>query len=543
MLDGILGRGFSVKCKSLIKTTRARIEVVRKRADAKQRFLREDLAKLLSNGLDINAYGRTEEFVAGMNILFCYDFVEQCCEYTAKQLSKMQKQGYLPLTYVKVAYFISRMSAACVCESLCLEMIHFLLRECPEECRVPVACLMYAAARFSDLPELRELRDIFEQRYGNCLEAFVNQKFVEKLSSRPSTSEKRLKVLQDIASEFSIKWDYRGFERRMTAPSAVAQVHLQKVDVVKQSPGLLEERKGRIREGGADNNNSRRDEAYGVTEYKEKSALRRDNRTDLKQSYLIEKSDSKQKVEKSNEKVELAPNPSKGESKQTVFREKVELAPNRLERTENDIPSSALPPPYVKSNDKNIPPPPYMKAKEDKYGHGKKEQNNGRLKELEAIPPLPRPRSTRKKHHKLPNDSTDEEHEGRRREHSRKGLQILFDEDHHHKKDEEERMIDKLLMHYSKKPSSYEDAGNLRKKSPRKKQNPDLGESSVAAYPTRSVSLPHEQHHQITSPLPEKKVFTRANTFEQDRNQARHVHPKLPDYDDLAARFAALKGG
>ncbi|CAA0813447.1 Regulator of Vps4 activity in the MVB pathway protein [Striga hermonthica] len=532
MLDGILGRGFSVKCKSLMKTTRARIEVVRKRADAKQRFLKEDLAKLLSNGLDINAYGRTEGFVAGMNILFCYDFVEQCCEYTAKQLLRMQKQG-----------------------------------ECPEECREPVACLMYAAARFSDLPELRELRDIFEQRYGNCLEAFVNQKFVEKLASRPATSEKRLKVLQDIASEFSIKWDSRGFERRMTAPSAVAQVRLQKVDVVKQSPGLLEERKGRIREGGADNN-SRRDEAYEVTEYKEKSALRRDRRTDLKQSYPIEKGDPKLKVEKSNtphhEKVfadsrsvatrHAGPsngicNPSKGESQKTVFREKVvELAPNRLEplgRTENDIPSSALPPPYVKSNDKNIPPPPYMKTKEDKYGHDK-EDKNGHVKEPEAIPPLPRPRSSRKKHHKLPNDSTDEEHGavlGRRREHSRKGLQILFDEDHHQRKDDEERMIDKLLMHYSKKPSSYKDAGTLRKRSPRKKQNPDLGESSAAAYPTRSVSLPHEQHHQPTSPQPEKKVFTRANTFEPDRNQARHVHPKLPDYDDLAARFAALKGG
>lgn len=35
---------------------------------------------------------------------------------------------------------------------------------------------MYAAARFSDLPELRDLRDIFQQKYGTCFEAFVNQK-------------------------------------------------------------------------------------------------------------------------------------------------------------------------------------------------------------------------------------------------------------------------------------------------------------------------------------------------------------------------------
>lgn len=50
-----------------------------------------------------------------------------------------------------------------------------LFRQCPEECRETVASLMFAAARFSDLPELRDLRDVFQERYGNGLECFVNQ--------------------------------------------------------------------------------------------------------------------------------------------------------------------------------------------------------------------------------------------------------------------------------------------------------------------------------------------------------------------------------
>ena len=41
-----------------------------------------------------------------------------------------------------------------------------------------VGSLMFAAARFSDLPELRELRDTFHERYGNSLEFFVNQKVI-----------------------------------------------------------------------------------------------------------------------------------------------------------------------------------------------------------------------------------------------------------------------------------------------------------------------------------------------------------------------------
>lgn len=35
--------------------------------------------------------------------------------------------------------------------------------------------------------------------------------------------EKRLQLLRDIASEFSIKWDSRGFEQRMANPSAFVQ--------------------------------------------------------------------------------------------------------------------------------------------------------------------------------------------------------------------------------------------------------------------------------------------------------------------------------
>lgn len=50
-----------------------------------------------------------------------------------------------------------------------------LSRQCPEECRETVACLMFAAARYSDLPELRDLRDLFKERYGDGLECYVNQ--------------------------------------------------------------------------------------------------------------------------------------------------------------------------------------------------------------------------------------------------------------------------------------------------------------------------------------------------------------------------------
>lgn len=97
MLDGLLGRGFAAKwsaplfsrvlyflfvdfcyvmwkhggnnsflnsnsvfifSKPLIKLTKSRIEVTRRKRRATEKFLKKDIADLLFNGLDINAYGR-----------------------------------------------------------------------------------------------------------------------------------------------------------------------------------------------------------------------------------------------------------------------------------------------------------------------------------------------------------------------------------------------------------------------------------------------------------------------------------------------------
>lgn len=133
----------------------------------------------------------------------------------------------------------------------------------------------------------------------------------------------------------------------------------------------------------------------------------------------------------------------------------------------------------------------------------------------------------------------------RRKHESRQGLQILFDNEHF-KKDEEEKMIDKLLLHYSKKPSSSDPGKPRRKtkgetndasKSPHHKTE-DGTRVDEDSTPTtsRTMSLPPLQ----VTELEPKKVFARAASFQQD-SPAKHVHPKLPDYDDLAARFAALR--
>ncbi|XP_023769959.1 uncharacterized protein LOC111918539 [Lactuca sativa] len=602
MLDGLLGRsGFSSKCKSLIKPTRTRIEALRRRAEAKQRFLKEDLAKLLANGLDVNAYGRTEDFIAGLNLLSCYNFIDQSCEYILKQLSVMQKLG-----------------------------------QCPEECRETVASLMFAAARFSDLPELRDLRDVFQERYGNGLECYVNQMFVEKLASKPPVVEKRIKLLQDIAAEFSIQWDSKGFKQRMDSPSTLAQDQVRKsvasITTDENNDFRKNDHRSKERIEQIPHNdgsvNVRRKEVFVRTEEKhaqdQAMKFRASNVTDDKykvpngnvktderskeriehsyvgptlgrqeklhnlnlnlkhQVYLSKprpESDSGNNgignnhisatsyLDKRPERHTRMPQVNREEQEEEYVeksttrkvQEKEEEPVRLLKPCYNNTPplpppyiiKSNIPPPYTKPNHHQQPPsdllPPPISERRNK------EQNQNDM-------PLPKPRSVRRKHSKSSSSHDDvgssedsrivkRVSSSRRKE--RKGLQILFDDEHyHHKakaKDEEEKMMDKLLLHYSKKPSAY-DHGKVRRKkstkSPPVNDNDNDNddevevETNVSVPPMRSISLPHESDANNNK---KKKVYARANSFQPD-NQAPHVHPKLPDYDDLAARFAALRG-
>ncbi|KAG5134393.1 hypothetical protein JHK82_025581 [Glycine max] len=188
MLDGLLGRGFAAKCKSLMKLTKNRIDLIRRKRKATEKFLKKDIADLLANGLDDRAYGRAEGLFVELTLSSCYDFVDQSCDFVLKHLPVLQK-----------------------------------LSGCPEEVREAISSLMFAAARFSDLPELRDLRQIFQDRYGSSLECYVNQEFATNLNSKSSTLEKKVHLMQDIASEFAIKWDSKAFELRMSKCSVFAQ--------------------------------------------------------------------------------------------------------------------------------------------------------------------------------------------------------------------------------------------------------------------------------------------------------------------------------
>ena len=202
MFDGLFKPKFYTKCKYLVKITKTRVETVKRKKNSVCKYLKKDIVDLLNNSLDYNAYGRAEGLIEEKRRLSCYDLLEQFCVCVASNVSLLQKSS-----------------------------------KCPEECREAISSLVYAAARVSEVPELRDLRSLFADRYGtNSLEQFVDPEFVESFKAEPPSKEMKVELLHEIAIEYSIKWDAKSLEQRLYTPPAAAE-EPQKTKTKQNNPG------------------------------------------------------------------------------------------------------------------------------------------------------------------------------------------------------------------------------------------------------------------------------------------------------------------
>ncbi|PWA72613.1 hypothetical protein CTI12_AA269040 [Artemisia annua] len=162
--------------------------MIKRRRKAMVKYLRSDIAELMKIGLDSNAYGRVGRLYLDQNRSLCYDFVEQFCTLILNHLVAMNDQS-----------------------------------ECPDECKEAVSSLMYAAARFADLPELRELRSLFTERYGNSLDFFVNKEFMNLLNPDSPTRDMKIQLMQEIALEHRLEWDPTSLDQKIHKLPSFAQ--------------------------------------------------------------------------------------------------------------------------------------------------------------------------------------------------------------------------------------------------------------------------------------------------------------------------------
>ncbi|XP_021298595.1 uncharacterized protein LOC110427410 [Herrania umbratica] len=511
MFDLLMKPKFYAKCKSDIRMIKMRLETIKKKRNAVEKYLKNDIAELLRSGLDYNGYGRAEGLLIEQNRTACYNLIEQFSECISKHVSVMQKSS-----------------------------------ECPEECKEAIPSLIYAAARFADLPELRDLRTIFTERYGNSLESFLNQEFVWKLKAEPPTKEMKLQLMHDVAQEFSIEWDSKALEQKLFKPPPPQQNeawHKSLDDADDNGHKLYRSKNDTFQKS---NNH---DDEIGLGNMLENTRPKR-NETGLTSHGRKEDTDNKYKLHSSSED-ELSDKvfPNTGStSVESVSEDNIENRKPFYYRF--------MPPPYVRPSlgkeKSSTEEPTTPSDNTDNEKNSKWDDSVGESK--------PKPRSVRRRPLKPPPGRevlSSDENDGAAKnlsssavnlKEARKGLASIQIEESD-ERDNEEKMMDGLLMHYSKKKSPYELASkwkaNLRL-APGRQTAEDSSKGSrfrstksdPSSPPGRAATFPKE----ATSPTETTGRHARASSLQPDMF-AGHVHPKLPEYDDLAARLAALRGG
>ncbi|KAL3322244.1 hypothetical protein AABB24_039732 [Solanum stoloniferum] len=512
MFDALLKSKFYTKCKSTIKQAKTRIEMIRKKRDAMLKYLKNDMADLLKSGADVNAYGRADGLLVELNISSCYDCLEQYCLHISSHLSTMSKQ-----------------------------------RECPEECREAVSTLMFSAARLSDLPELRELRDIFTERYGNSLECFVNKEIVSKLKSQPPTKDTKLQLMRDIAVESGVRWNSKALEHKLSKPQIAVQdspkshnneehkLH-KKID---ESVQRKEHQKAKInRENARTHMTSKTkrehhsshgrkevpDNVRSLPKGKESDKQKRDNTSRASNKYLDDKPPAKdikaditgKNGQQNDPKIIKSVSEEKSDDNTPFYYRPIQPSYNKSRACIVKIISDACP----------------TGTTGETHGHIEMNQRGVKIvKEedscLNDTIQKPKPKSVRTR---LQPIHDCEEDSDRRLRHGKHGIKIASG-DHVDQRDEEEKMMDRLLMHYTRKQASKTEV-----KTPKSVLKLAEVESSEVSR-KRSIRV---ELKQASPPVTLREGDTQANRDMLSPNG--HIHPKLPDYDDFVTRLAALKG-
>ncbi|XP_009624172.1 uncharacterized protein [Nicotiana tomentosiformis] len=534
MFDALLKSKFYTKCKSVIKLTKTRIEMIRKKREAMLKYLKNDMVDLLKSGLDVNAYNRAEGLMFELNISICYDMLEHNSLHISSHLAIMSKQ-----------------------------------RVCPEDCREAASTLMFAAARFSDLPELRGLRATFTERYGNSLELFVNKEFVEKLKSQPPTKEMKLQLMRDIAVESGIKWNSRDLEQKLYKQlmSEQGRPKSHNDEEHKLHKKMDESARSKEHEDSKLNHENVRQHTTSKAKREHHSSYGRKEVPGDVHSLPKGRDSDKQKRDNlsraSNRNLDDIP-PIKDGRKWKQNEPDISSCVSK-EESDDKKPFyyRSFQPNYTKSracitnSSSDVSP---TCSTEEAQKHTEMTQMKVQLSKEEGTCvndtiKKPKPKSVRRTRLQPMHGSEEDsdrlkgEERGKSRtsgvkDNGKHGIRITKG-DHHDQRDEEEKMMDRLLLHYTRKQLQNEIQKPKSVVKLPKLAEVDAGEVSRQRFPNgpsgRAAITPIELKQASSVALRVREGHTQANSFEHDMLSPNgHIHPKLPEYDDFITRLRRI---
>ncbi|XP_076932359.1 vacuolar protein sorting-associated protein IST1-like [Bidens hawaiensis] len=175
-LDALLHR--TSKLKTAINLAISRLAILKNHRHARFNVAHSDIIQLLRLNHHQQALLRVEQVIKDKNMLVVYDMIHDYCDFLKQRASIIE---------------------------------HATI--CPEELKEAVMSLLYAAPRCGEFPELKEIRAILTARFGKELVGStiesrnysgVNQKMIQKLSSKELSLENRTMILKGIAREAGI---------------------------------------------------------------------------------------------------------------------------------------------------------------------------------------------------------------------------------------------------------------------------------------------------------------------------------------------------
>ncbi|KAG7583848.1 Vacuolar protein sorting-associated protein Ist1 [Arabidopsis suecica] len=174
------------KCKSVVKQLQCRLKLLKNKKYAISSHLRNDIAQLLRIGERDRALHRAQQLFLDENLMSLYHLLLHFSDIILFNLSYIRRH-----------------------------------RDLPDGINEAVSTLVFASARCGDLPELRALRILFDDRYGkhfvdtalNLLPCNrVNPQVIEKLSIITVSDDAKSKLLGEIAEEYNLRLEVLALE-------------------------------------------------------------------------------------------------------------------------------------------------------------------------------------------------------------------------------------------------------------------------------------------------------------------------------------------
>ncbi|KAL5730198.1 hypothetical protein ACHQM5_003050 [Ranunculus cassubicifolius] len=166
---------FGLSSKKLIKHVQCRLKLLKSKRESIIKQSRQVIVQLIKNGEDYKAFSRVEQLIRDESVKEVYELLDNFSELIIIRLRYIRRH-----------------------------------RDCPDDINEAVSSLLYASARFGDLPELIKLRKLFGNRYGNkfvtnAVELFsgnhVNQQMIDKFNMKSVSGDIKFRILREIARE------------------------------------------------------------------------------------------------------------------------------------------------------------------------------------------------------------------------------------------------------------------------------------------------------------------------------------------------------